>query len=221
GLDEFDVTQPSGPSDETSRRYLEDVFAGQLQGHRLLVNNSRWGSFRTHRAVRWRHRAAGTAGGLPGGSAHTPHFSVGSGTKMAMEDAIALVAALDAHDDVDAALAAYETARQPQVGRIQDSARPSLSWWEHFGRSHDALPPWQFAYHFLTRSLTDARLRRRDPDFVAGVHEAWRRAHGAGPLDSPIEVAGRRIEGRVVPVDDQAVRLPGGALPLRHEPVAG
>ena len=83
---------------------------------------------------------------------------------MAMEEAIALAAAVTASpDDLDAALATYELLRRPQVAKIQDSARPSLSWWEHFGRSHDTLPGWQFAYHFFTRSLTDAKLRRRDP----------------------------------------------------------
>ena len=222
GLDEFDVTQPPGPSDEKSRRYLEDVFAGQLDGHRLLVNNSRWGNFRTRRAARWHHRIGKTAIALLGDSAHTAHFSVGSGTKMAMEDAIALVAALDDDAaDIDTALARYEAARQPQVDKIQGSARPSLSWWEHFGRTYDTLPPWQFAYHFFTRSLTDAKLRRRDPDFVATMHERWRSAYGAEPLDSPIEIAGRQIGGRVVPVDGSAVRLPGGDLPLRQEPADG
>ena len=117
---------------------------------------------------------------------------------MAMEDAVALVAALDEHPgDVDAALADYETVRRPQVAKIQDSARPSLSWWEHFGRSHDNLPPWQFAYHFFTRSLTDAKLRRRDDTFVAATHERWRTGHGADPLRSSLEVADRRLDGRV------------------------
>jgi anthraniloyl-CoA monooxygenase len=224
GLDEFDITQPPGPSDEKTRRYLEDVFSGHLDGHRLLANNSRWDNFRTRRAVRWRHRVGRTAIALLGDSAHTAHFSVGSGTKMAMEDAIALVAALDADadaDDVDAALARYEGVRQPQVDKIQGSARPSLSWWEHFGRTYDAVPPWQFAYHFFTRSLTDAKLRRRDPGFVTTVHERWRAAHGAEPLDSPIEIAGRQVSGRIVPVDSSAVRLPGGDLPLRPEPATG
>ena len=118
------------------------------------MNNSRWANFRTWRTARWRHRAGPTAIALLGDAAHTAHFSVGSGTKMAMEDAVALVAALDQHasgsrpdrDAVDAALATYEAARRPQVTRIQDAARPSLSWWEHFGRSYRALPPWQFAY---------------------------------------------------------------------------
>ncbi|MGK5173906.1 FAD-dependent monooxygenase, partial [Geodermatophilus sp. CPCC 205761] len=219
GLDAFDVTQPPGPSDERTRAYLEELFAGQLDGAQLLVNNSRWANFRTLRTRRWTARAGHTAVALLGDAAHTAHFSVGSGTKMAMEDAVALAAALDEHgDDVDAALAAYEAARQPQVARIQDAARPSLSWWEHFGRSHDALPAWQFAYHFFTRSLTDARLRRRDDAFVAQVHERWRAEHGAEPLASPLDVAGRRLPGRVVAVADGAVRLPGAALPLAPGP---
>ena len=221
GLDEFDVTQPPGVSDEKSKAYLERLFADQLDGHPLLVNNSRWGNFRTRRTRRWQHRAGPTAIALLGDAAHTAHFSVGSGTKMAMEDAVALVAALDSSPaDLDAALGEYEEVRQPQVARIQDSARPSLSWWEHFGRSHDRLPPWQFAYHFFTRSLTDAKLRRRDAEFVSAVHERWRAEHGAEPLDSPIEVAGQRLDGRVVPVAARTAQLPAGPLPLRTEPTA-
>ncbi len=220
GLDEFDVTQPPGPSDEKSQAYLQDLFAGQTEGQPLLVNNSRWGNFRTRRARRWRHRVGGTAIALLGDAAHTAHFSVGSGTKMAMEDAVALVAALGEHrDDIDAALAAYETARQSLVAKIQDSARPSLSWWEHFGRSHDTLPPWQFAYHFFTRSLPEAKLRLRDHAFVADSHDRWRAAFGAEPLASPLEVAGQRLGGRAVAVSDGTVHLPGGPLPLRPGPV--
>jgi anthraniloyl-CoA monooxygenase len=219
GLDEFDVAQPPGPSDEKTKAYLQELFAEQIDGHPLLVNNSRWGNFRTRRARRWRHRVGSTAIALLGDAAHTAHFSVGSGTKMAMEDAVALAAALDEHPgDVDAALAAYEAVRQPQVAKIQNSARPSLSWWEHFGRSHDTLPPWQFAYHFFTRSLPESKLRRRDDAFVGAVHDSWRQVHGVEPLDSPIEVAGRRLDGRVVVVGDGAVHLPGGPLPLRDRP---
>jgi 2-polyprenyl-6-methoxyphenol hydroxylase-like FAD-dependent oxidoreductase len=219
GLDEFDVTQPPGPSDEKTKTYLQDLFAEQIDGHPLLVNNSRWGNFRTRRARRWRHRVGGTAIALLGDAAHTAHFSVGSGTKMAMEDAVALAAALDEHgDDVDAALATYESVRQPQVAKIQDSARPSLSWWEHFGRSHDNLPAWQFAYHFFTRSLTESKLRRRDDEFVTDVHDRWREVHGAEPLTSPIEAAGQRLDSRVVVVANGAAQLPAGPVPLRPEP---
>jgi anthraniloyl-CoA monooxygenase len=161
---------------------------------------------------------------LLGDAAHTAHFSVGSGTKMAMEDAIALVAALDGArtdpDSVDAALAAYETERKGRVARIQDSARPSLSWWEHFGRSYRHLPPWQFAFHFFSRSLPESRLRQRDPGFVRSVHEAWRAAHGGGedPLRTPIGIAGATQPDRVVPVTGGAVMLDSGPLPLRPGP---
>jgi anthraniloyl-CoA monooxygenase len=219
GLDEFDVTQPPGLSDEKSRAYLQQLFAGQIDGHPLLVNNSRWGNFRTRRARRWRHRAGGTAIALLGDAAHTAHFSVGSGTKMAMEDAIALAAAVTASPgDLDAALAEYELMRRPQVAKIQDSARPSLSWWEHFGRSHDTLPGWQFAYHFFTRSLTDGKLRRRDPDFVETTHARWKSVHGATPLDSAMAIPGRTVPGRLVTLEAGAVRLGSDRLPLYREP---
>ena len=219
GLDEFDVTQPPGPSDEKTRAYLQALFADQLAGHPLLVNNSRWSSFCTRRTSRWWKRVDAGAIVLLGDAAHTAHFSVGSGTKMAMEDAVALVAALDAHPaDVEAALVAYETTRRPQVDKIQRSARPSLSWWEHFGRYHDTLPAWQFAYHFFTRSLPESKLRRRDGAFVDAIHRRWREAHGAGPLHSPIEVAGQHLDGRLVPVGGGEVRLSGAAVPLRRGP---
>jgi salicyloyl-CoA 5-hydroxylase len=223
GLDAFDTSQPPGPSDEITRAYLEKLFAEQIDGAPLLVNNSRWGNFRTWRTRRWRHRAGRTAVALLGDAAHTAHFSVGSGTKMAMEDAIALVAALDAAGDepgaVDAALAAYEAVRRPQVTRIQDAARPSLSWWEHFGRSYRTLPPWQFAFHFFSRSLPESKLRQRDAAFVASVHQAWQAAHGgSGPLRTPVDIAGGVQPHRVVPVSDGAARLASGPLPLLAGP---
>jgi anthraniloyl-CoA monooxygenase len=231
GLDGFDVSQPPGPSDEITRAYLEKLFAEQIGGCPLLVNNSRWGNFRTWRTQRWRHRAGRTAVALLGDAAHTAHFSVGSGTKMAMEDAIALVAALDAAgpgpsgDAVDAALATYEAARRPQVTKIQDAARPSLSWWEHFGRSYRSLPPWQFAFHFFSRALPESKLRQRDARFVESVHEAWRAAHGglfgSDPLDTPIDIAGVTQPHRVVPVTDGAARLASGPLPLLCWPGPG
>jgi len=205
GLDEFDMGSPPGRSDDKSRAYLQELFAGQIDGRPLLVNNSRWGNFRTRRAQRWGHRIGGTAIALLGDAAHTAHFSVGSGTKMAMEDAIALAAAVAGQpDDLDAALAEYEKARRPQVEKIQDSARPSLSWWEHFGRSYDTLPGWQFAYHFFTRSLTDAKLARRDPRFVQAAHAQWEAAHGAPPLDSPLTLSGHTVPTRSAEVEPGA-----------------
>ena len=157
GLDEFDVTQPPGPSDLTAKAYLEKLFAEQIDGHPLLVNNSRWGNFRTRRTRRW-HTFEPTPVALLGDAVHTAHFSVGSGTKMAMEDAVALAAALAEHPATSTPRwPRTRRSARPSVEKIQDSARPSLSWWEHFGRYHDAFEPWQFAYHFLTRSITDAQ----------------------------------------------------------------
>ncbi|MFD2689953.1 FAD-dependent monooxygenase [Streptomyces phyllanthi] len=197
GLDAFDTAQPPGPSDEKTRRYLEKLFAEQIDGHDLLVNNSRWGNFRTRRTRRWH---SGNVV-LLGDAAHTAHFSVGSGTKMAMEDAIALAGSLLAHrDDLTTALEAYEAERRPSVERIQNSARPSLSWWEHFGRYHDAFSPTRFAFHFLSRSIGKERIARRDPEFVERVAEDWRAAHdGRDPLDTPFRLGEREFGGRWVP----------------------
>ncbi|HEX4357380.1 MAG TPA: FAD-dependent monooxygenase [Pseudonocardia sp.] len=225
GLDAFDVGQPPGPSDLASKAYLEELFAEQLDGGRLLVNNSRWGNFRTRRTERWSTLTPRPVA-LLGDAVHTAHFSVGSGTKMAMEDAVALASALVTGlvkhpGDLAAALAAYEAAAQPSVRAIQDSARPSLSWWEHFGRYHDAFEPWQFGYHFLSRSITDARLARRAPEFVADAHRGWLRRHGAEPLDSELELpgGGPTLKGRVLTVADGVATEPGSglAIPLHSD----
>ncbi len=178
-----------------------------------------------------RNRAGGTAVALLGDAAHTAHFSVGSGTKMAMEDAIALVAALDKQaagprpsgDAVDEALAEYEAGRRPQVTRIQDAARPSLSWWEHFGRSYRSLPPWQFAFHFFSRSLPESKIRQRDAQFADSVREAWRAAHGGTavePLQTPVDIAGVPQPHRVIPVTDGAAQLASGPVPPLSAPPA-
>jgi anthraniloyl-CoA monooxygenase len=207
GLDAFDVSQPPGPSDLASKTYLEALFADHLDGHPLLVNNSRWGNFRTLRCGRWRQGNAV----ILGDAAHTAHFSVGSGTKMAMEDAAALVQCLTAHSgDLDAALDAFEAARRPSVEKIQGAAGPSLSWWEHFGRYHDHLEAPQFAFHFFSRAIPLDKLATRDPRFVADVSEWWVSRFGAAPLSTPLSVAGRKIDGRVVSVTAPA----GGGVPV-------
>ncbi|TQL91125.1 FAD-dependent monooxygenase [Pseudonocardia kunmingensis] len=222
GLDEFDVTRPPGESDLVSKEYLEKLFADQIDGKRLLVNNSRWGNFRTRRTRRW-HTLDPRPVALLGDAVHTAHFSVGSGTKMAMEDAVALSRALAAHPgDLPTALAEYEAAAQPSVRKIQDSARPSLAWWEHFGRYHDEFEPWQFAYHFLSRSITDSRLARRDPDFVAASHRGWVATHGAEPLDTPFTRGGWSTPGRLVGVSSAGgVPARVGDLPLSDGPQPG
>jgi anthraniloyl-CoA monooxygenase len=219
GLDEFDVTQPPGASDLKSKSYLEELFAEQIDGAPLLVNNSRWGNFRTRRARTWRQGNVA----LLGDAAHTAHFSVGSGTKMAMEDAIALADALQSHgNDVDAVLAAYEAAARPSVEKIQQSARPSLSWWEHFGRSHDALEPWQFAVHFLTRSMDVGRLGRRAPDFVESSRAAWKDRYGSDPLSTSLDLGGVTLQRRAVAIEDDptavTVQVDGLQVPVVQAP---
>jgi 2-polyprenyl-6-methoxyphenol hydroxylase-like FAD-dependent oxidoreductase len=197
GLDAFDVSQPPGPSDMASKTYLEALFADHLEGHPLLVNNSRWGNFRTLRCGRWR---SGNVVIL-GDAAHTAHFSVGSGTKMALEDAAALVECLTAHTgDLDAALEAFEAARRPPVAKIQGAAGPSLSWWEHFGRYHDHLDAAQFAFHFFSRAIPLDKLATRDPQFVSDVSNWWATRFGAPPLATPLTLGGRKVDGRVVSV---------------------
>jgi anthraniloyl-CoA monooxygenase len=228
GLDQFDAgldgrAQPRGASDLVSKEYLEKLFAEQIDGGRLLVNNSRWASFRTRRTRRW-HVLSPRPVALLGDAVHTAHFSVGSGTKMAMEDAVELARALAAHPgDLAAALAAYEQAAQPSVRRIQDSARPSLAWWEHFGRYYQEFAPWQFAYHFLSRSISDTRLARRAPEFVAASHRGWALAHGAEPLDTPFAAGRWSARTRLLLVrttpDGRPREVAGdaGALPLRSD----
>jgi salicyloyl-CoA 5-hydroxylase len=220
GLDEFDADgQPRGASDLVSKEYLEKLFADQIDGGRLLVNNSRWGSFRTRRTRRWQVLQPRPVA-LLGDAVHTAHFSVGSGTKMAMEDAVELAHALTEHPgDLAAALAAYEQAAQPSVRRIQDSARPSLAWWEHFGRYYQEFDPWQFGYHFLSRSISDTRLGRRAPEFVAASHRGWIAAHGAEPLDTPFAGDGWSAPTRLLTVTLTDEGRPSEVAPPLPSPI--
>ncbi|MGP3956751.1 FAD-dependent monooxygenase [Nonomuraea sp. 3N208] len=192
GLDAFDPATPPGASDEQTKAYLERLFHDQIDGHPLVGNNSRWANFATRKARSWRRGNWA----LLGDAAHTAHFSVGSGTKMAMEDAVALAQALaEAPHDVPGALELYEHRRRPQVEKIQNSARPSLSWWEHFGRYVRAFDdPLQFAFHFLSRSIPRGKLAVRDPRFADRVDRWWHERHGAPPLDTPFgSLPGRKV----------------------------
>lgn len=215
GLDEFDTSQPPGTSDLKSQEYLEKLFAQQIDGHPLVINNSRWANFRTRRAERWTRGNVA----LLGDAAHTAHFSVGSGTKMAMEDAIALATALGEHpDDVSAALVAYEVSARPPVEKIQGSARPSLSWWEHFGRYHDTLEPRQFAFHFMSRSIGASRIERRDADFVAAARASWKDSKGTDVLASTFSLGRHTLPCRRVDLD--GVRRTGARLLEMEAPEA-
>ncbi|HET9725480.1 MAG TPA: FAD-dependent monooxygenase, partial [Gemmatimonadales bacterium] len=164
--------------------YLEQLFQGELEGHPLLANRSIWRRFPTVRNARWH---AGNVV-LMGDAAHTAHFSVGSGTKLAMEDAIALAAALRSDGSIPAALAAYEAARRPQVESLQRAAQASLEWFESVERYHDT-EPLQFAFNLLTRSLriTHENLRVRDPALVERV-DAWFAEQSAGQSGRPVQL---------------------------------
>jgi anthraniloyl-CoA monooxygenase len=153
--------------DETAV-FLERLFAEELDGHRLVTNRSIWRQFPTIRTTPWWSERIV----LLGDAAHTAHFSVGSGTRMAMEDAVALRDALAGEPDVAAALRAYEAKRRPQVESLQRAAQASLQWFEDTER-YMTLDPIQFTFSLLTRSLriTHEDLRARDPQFLASVDQ--------------------------------------------------
>jgi len=156
-------------------RFCERLFERELDGHTLLENRSLWRSFPVVRNRRWHWNNVV----LMGDAAHTAHFSIGSGTKLAMEDAIALAEALRTQAGVPAALAAYDAERRLAVEATQRAAQVSLEWFEQTERYHGRLPPLSFAFSLLTRSLrvTHDNLRVRDPKFVETVDRAY--AEGA------------------------------------------
>ncbi|HET9316883.1 MAG TPA: FAD-dependent monooxygenase, partial [Vicinamibacteria bacterium] len=146
--------------------YMEELFREELRGHWLMTNRSFWRTFPTIRNATWRHGNVA----LIGDAAHTAHFSIGSGTKLAMEDAIALAAAFSrlGTRDVPAVLAEYEAERMPIVGRFQSAAQTSLEWFENSARQARHLDPLTFAFSLMTRSkrITYDNLRARDPELV-------------------------------------------------------
>ncbi len=157
-------------SEDESTTFCERLFAEELAGHRLLKNRSIWRSFPTVRNRRWSHGKIV----LLGDAAHTAHFSIGSGTKLAMEDAISLASAIEAHPGIDAALSVYEAERRPVVASTQRAAQTSLQWFEETERYFGRLEPLQFAASLLTRSLriTHQNLKLRDPALIRRI-DAW------------------------------------------------
>jgi len=144
--------------------FCERIFADVLDGHPLISNNSVWRQFPLVHNARWSHGNCV----LMGDALHTAHFSIGSGTRLAMEDASALDKALAAHGDVPAALTAYETARRPILEKLVAGANGSAEWYEQFAR-HMRLAPVDFAMSYITRSgrVDLERLRKLSPKFVA------------------------------------------------------
>jgi anthraniloyl-CoA monooxygenase len=154
--------------------FCEALFADELDGHPLIGNRSHWRQFVTVRNERWSHALELDGRRVPlilvGDAAHTAHFSIGSGTKLAMEDAIALASALGRHADPQIAVDRYEAERRPVVESTQRAAQVSMQWFEETER-YMAMHPLQFAFNLLTRSLrvTHDNLKVRDPDFVHAV----------------------------------------------------
>jgi 2-polyprenyl-6-methoxyphenol hydroxylase-like FAD-dependent oxidoreductase len=154
-------------SDEESRLYCERLFAPDLNGNPLVSNKSIWRQFVLLASRRW---VVGNAV-LIGDALRTVHFSIGSGTRLAFEDAIALERAFaDVGEDVPAALSAFERERRPIVEKIIAAANASSYWYERLAEKMK-LQPWQLAYDYMTRSgrMTDERLRELSPKFMARV----------------------------------------------------
>ncbi|MFE1425471.1 bifunctional salicylyl-CoA 5-hydroxylase/oxidoreductase [Streptomyces fungicidicus] len=171
------------------------IFADALGGRPLKSNNSAWTTFRTVVNERWSHGNVV----LLGDAAHTAHFSIGSGTKLAVEDALALAACLREQPTVETALAAYEEERRPVVASTQRAARASLEWFEDLSR-HLAQPPRQFAFNLLTRSrrVTHGNLRLRDARFTGSVEREFGCPPGTPPMFTPFRMRGLTLRNRVV-----------------------
>ncbi|MFF2956224.1 FAD-dependent monooxygenase [Kitasatospora sp. NPDC057965] len=187
-----------GESDAASVRRIAQLLAGHLEGHRLIPNASRWIRFTTVRNATWRHRNVV----LLGDAAHSAHFSIGSGTKLALEDALALAAGLNEQPTLEGALAAYEAERRPVVESTQRAAQASLEWFETIGRRTGQGPD-QFAFNLLTRSrrVTYGNLRARDPGFVAAVDRAFAGADDTPdlpPMFRPLKLGALELRNRVV-----------------------
>jgi len=190
---------PPGVSDSYAVERIAEIFADELRGHRILTNNSKWLNFHTVRNERWYDGNVV----LLGDAAHTAHFSIGSGTKLAMEDALALAACLHEHQTVETALAAYQNERKPVVESTQRAAQASLEWFENIGMYADQDPA-QFAFNLITRSrrITFDNLKDRDPDFAARMQAEFARHQGAQEIApamfQPITIGGLTLKNRVV-----------------------
>ncbi len=193
-------------SEAESAAYMGEVFAEDLDGHRLITNRTTWRRFPMIRNARC---VMGNVV-LLGDAKATAHYSIGSGTKLAMEDAIALFESFRLHDDVPSALAHFETARRGEVERTQHAADVSLVWFEHISR-FARMDPLQFAFGLMTRSksITYDNLRLRAPEFVGQTDRMFAaKVRAAGfsvdtakplpPMFHPFALRGLTVPNRVV-----------------------
>ena len=185
----------------------ERIFAQQLSGHSLMTNanhirGSAWIQFPRVLCERWSHKNIV----LMGDAAATAHFSIGSGTKLALESAIALANYLHDEETISGAFEKYEDERRQEVLRLQSAARNSLEWFEEIER-YFSLDPVQFNYSLLTRSqrISHENLRLRDPNWLEGA-EAWfqRKAGFDGsapvraPMFAPFKLRSLELKNRIV-----------------------
>lgn len=185
----FDATEgesfPPGISDELALSRCQEMFADHLDGHPLVGNNSKWLQFPTIKCGRWHHGNVV----LMGDAIHTAHYSVGSGTKLAMEDAISLAGQLAKGGPIDEAFAAYEEDRRPAVDSLQRAAKASLEWFEGADR-YRGMEPEQFTFSLLTRSqrVTYDNLRLRDPAYMETVDRWYAASEHGCPVDVSSDV---------------------------------
>ncbi|QNE79089.1 bifunctional salicylyl-CoA 5-hydroxylase/oxidoreductase [Streptomyces finlayi] len=187
GLDRCDAAESTARCAKT--------FADALDGRPLRSNKSSWLTFTTVVNERWSHGSTV----LIGDAAHTAHFSIGSGTKLAVEDALALAACVGEQPDLRTALDAYETERRPVVASTQRAAAASLRWFEELDTYLDQ-PPRRFAFNLLTRSrrVTHDNLRLRDRAFTGAVEEEFGCPPGTPPMFTPLRLRGLELRNRVV-----------------------
>jgi len=197
GLDRMD--------EEASARFLEGIFAEELAGHPLITNRSLWRQFPMIRSKRWVKDNVVLMGDAKG----TAHFSIGAGTKLAMEDSIALFDAFRAKATVKEALASYETDRREEVERTQHAADVSLVWFEHVDRFWD-MDPRQFAFGLMTRSkaITYENLKLRAPDFVATADRMFAEGVPGADLERPRPPLFQPLALRDMTVENRAVVSP-------------
>ncbi|MGW5678181.1 bifunctional salicylyl-CoA 5-hydroxylase/oxidoreductase [Streptomyces sp. NPDC003860] len=193
----FDTDIPGAPAAPGTRSVdrCAEIFAEALGGRPLYGRDSTWTAFRTVVNERWSHGRTV----LIGDAAHTAHFSIGSGTKLAVEDAVALAACVAQQPALDDALAAYEAERRPVVESTQRAATASLRWFEELGTYVDQ-PPRQFAFNLLTRSrrVTHDNLRLRDRAFTDAVERDFACPPGTPPMFTPFRLRGLTLRNRVV-----------------------
>lgn len=206
-------SERSGTPDLVSRDYLSALYADYLGGAELLMSNSRWFTFDMIKNASW--SAGHTV--LLGDAAHTAHPSIGSGTRMAMEDAVALGDAFAAHgDNVSAAFRAYEDERRPKVEQLQRAALPSQRWWETLDE-RIGLGPDRLAMHYISRTgfYPLGRFAERDAGFVTRIVRDFRARH-AGPDAAADASVGSRADVVSGELDVLRTPLVTGALSLRN-----